>query len=114
MDREGRRGREGVSLQGGGGVVDDVGTEGEDRAVEEVEHRHLVLLVGVVVSGAWATARSSRLILRDDFEMQVGNGLEMDPIELSNNNTLGARGLVRGLRSSRQADGPKWSAPPFC
>jgi hypothetical protein len=41
---------EGVSLQGGGGVVDDVGAEGEDGAVEEVEHRHLFLVV-VVVSG---------------------------------------------------------------
>ena len=40
---------EGVSLQGCGGVVDDVGAEGEDGAVEEVEHRHLFLLL--VVSG---------------------------------------------------------------
>jgi hypothetical protein len=38
----------GVRSQGGGGVVDDVGAEGEDGAVEEVEHRHLFL---VVVSG---------------------------------------------------------------
>lgn len=31
-------------LQGSGGVVDGVRTEGEDRAVEEVEHRHALPL----------------------------------------------------------------------
>ena len=42
--------RKGVNLQGGGGVVDDVGSEGEGRAVQEVEHRHLFVLL-LVVSG---------------------------------------------------------------
>ena len=45
-----RGGRE-QEVQGSGGVVDDVGAEGEEGAVEEVEDRHLA---AVVVTGVCA------------------------------------------------------------
>lgn len=79
--RERNRGRE---LQGGGGVVDDVGAEGEEGAVEEVEHRHLA---AVVVSGVWAAARARRPVETVPARRRLGEtrsgviGLESDQVE---------------------------------
>jgi hypothetical protein len=57
-ERERERGSREKEVQGGGGVVDDVGAEGEEGAVEEVEDRHLA---AAVVSGVCAAARAMRL-----------------------------------------------------
>lgn len=71
-------------LQGCGRVVDDVGTEGEDGAVEEVEDRH-VAPAAVVVSGVRAAARTrlpgTGRARRCETRRVIGLE-EADPIEL--------------------------------
>ena len=58
-----------------------MGAEGEEGAVEEVEHRHLV--AAAVVSGVSAAARPRRpRLVRDDEQSSGGNWARVDMVEL--------------------------------
>ena len=74
-DREGERRNRERQVQGGGGVVDDVGAEGEEGTVEEVEDRHLAAAV--------VSAAARPMCLRDRTCQTIGDGaigLNSDPV----------------------------------